>query len=370
METTILQNKKPLVTYQLAHHREKEVIFIRFEKNAELMQRVKKLVGVRWSQSNKAWYVPDNETYRTKFNVASKPTNTISQNQQNAISPNNLLALKSFLQTLQQKAYSPNTIKTYKTEFIVFLTTIKNHDASLFTNQRLNDYLHYCIYKLRLSENQLHSRINALKFYYEKVLGIDKIELKIIRPKKQKQLPRVMSIEDVQKLLAQVKNNKHYFMLALTYGTGMRVSEIVNLRIIDIDTNRKTVFIRKAKGKKDRVVGFPKSLLQFYELYKLEYKPTDYVFEGQYGGQYSAKSVQEVFQQAKQKAEIENIKGIHSFRHSYATHLHEMGTDITSIQKLLGHNDIKTTMIYTHISQKDMENIISPLDQLIRNKLP
>jgi site-specific recombinase XerD len=357
----------PPIQFSFHHHRGKDVIFIKFEKNETLYSRVKKLIGVKWSNSHKAWYVIDNLYYRQKFKL---PINKLSATTPSAIADVNQAAYTNFIKLLEQKAYSPNTIRTYSNEFQAFLKTIKTTAADTLTHQRINDYLHYCITTLKHSENQVHSRINAIKFYYEQVLGQSKIAFNIIRPKKAKQLPRVMSFQDVQKILSQVKNNKHYFILALTYGTGMRLSEIVNLKVSDIDVNRKTLFIQKAKGKKDRVVSFPKSLLFFFELYKLEYKPKEYLFEGQYGGQYSPKSVQEIFQNAKQKAGIENVKGIHSFRHSYATHLHEMGTDITSIQKLLGHNDLKTTMIYTHISKKEIENIISPLDHLLKNKQP
>jgi integrase/recombinase XerD len=348
-------------------HNNKEVLFLRFAYDDVLINKIKNLVGSHWSKTNCAWYVPDNTQYRMQFNLPPKPK---AEQDIDNICEANRQALNDYIKLLEQKAYSPNTIKTYTSEIVIYFKTLKTKVASELSSERINDYFHYCISKLGLSENQIHSRINAVKFYYEQVLGRSKIELQIIRPKKAKQLPRVMSFEDVQKLLDQVKNNKHYFMLALTYGTGMRLSEIVNLKLMDIDTNRATVFIRRAKGKKDRVVSFPKTLLQLYKLYKLEFQPKVYVLEGQYGGQYSAKSVQEVFQTAKKKAGLDNIKGIHSFRHSYATHLHEMGTDISSIQKLLGHNDIKTTMIYTHISQKEMQNVISPLDQLIRNKQP
>jgi integrase/recombinase XerD len=309
--------------------------------------------------------VPDNKHYRQLFRL---PQKNILDKIPEGIEACNQPGWINYVKLLQQKAYSPNTIKTYSIEFSIFLATLKSTEASTLDNKRLNDYFHYCINTLKHSENQIHSRINALKFYYEQVLERPKLEVNIVRPKKPKQLPRVMSFEDVQAILSVVKNNKHYFILALTYGTGMRLSEIVNLKLSDIDINRQTVFIAKAKGKKDRVVSFPKSLLHFFELYKLEYKPQVYVFEGQYGGQYTARSVQQIFQKAKEMAKVQGVNGIHSFRHSYATHLHEMGTDITNIQKLLGHNDLKTTMIYTHISKKEVLNIVSPLDQLLRKK--
>jgi integrase/recombinase XerD len=357
---------KKMFTFLPMHHRGHDVILIKYPYgNRDYANYIKKHTNGTFTITHRGYWVLDNDHYRKLFRL---PAKNVLDKMPEQIAECNQAEWVRYIKLLQQKAYSPSTIKTYNNEFTIFLKTIKDTPVVSLENGRLNDYFHYCISKLKLSENQVHSRINAIKFYYEQVLGRCKLEVQIIRPKKEKQLPRVMSFEDVQALLNTVKNNKHYFILALTYGTGMRLSEIVNLKLRDIDVNRKTLFISHAKGKKDRVVGFPKSLLHFFELYKLEYKPKEYLFEGQYGGQYSVKSVQEVFQKAKQLAKIDNVKGIHSFRHSYATHLHEMGTDISSIQKLLGHNDVKTTMIYTHISKREMESIISPLDQLIRQK--
>ncbi len=153
-------------------------------------------------------------------------------------------------------------------------------------------------------------------------------------------------------------------MLKLCYGMGLRVSEIVNLKVKDIDSERMQVFIERAKGKKDRYVNLPESiLLQLREYFKV-YRPHLYLFEGQYGEAYSIRSAQKVFEAALKKAKINKAIGIHGLRHSFATHLMEKGTDVMFIQKLLGHNDIKTTLRYTHVSRKDIKNIQSPLDSL------
>ena len=159
-------------------------------------------------------------------------------------------------------------------------------------------------------------------------------------------------------------NLKHNTMLKLCYGLGLRVSEIVNLKISDIDSKAMQVFIERAKGKKDRYVNLPESILPQLRIYFIEYKPKMYLFEGQYGGQYSSRSAQQVFKNALLKAKINKVVSIHSLRHSFATHLLEQGTDIRFIQELLGHNDIKTTLIYTEVSDKSIRKIISPLDHL------
>ena len=138
---------------------------------------------------------------------------------------------------------------------------------------------------------------------------------------------------------------------------GLRVSEIVNLKIEDIDSVKMKVFIQRAKGKKDRYVNLPKIILQDLRKYYKEYQPKEFLFEGQYGGKYSIRSAQQVFKTAMNKAGIKKTVGIHSLRHSYATHLLEYGTDISLIQKLLGHNDIKTTLVYTNVANKQISNI-------------
>jgi site-specific recombinase XerD len=161
-----------------------------------------------------------------------------------------------------------------------------------------------------------------------------------------------------------VDNQKHLVMLKLCYGMGLRVSEIVNLKVADIDKNRMVVHIEASKGKKDRCVTLPSSILDDLRNYYCAFRPKTYLFEGQYGGQYSTRSVQVVFKNAMQKAKINKTVGIHGLRHSYATHLLEYGTDMYFIQKLLGHKDIKTTEIYAKVSNRQLSNIKSPLDSL------
>jgi site-specific recombinase XerD len=145
---------------------------------------------------------------------------------------------------------------------------------------------------------------------------------------------------------------------------GLRVSDIINLKITDIDTKRMLVHIEVAKGKKDRYVTLPTSILEELRNYYRVYHPKIYLFEGQFGGQYSIRSLQTVFKNAMRKAKINKSIGIHGLRHSYATHLLESGTDMYFIQKLLGHNNIKTTEIYAKVSKRHLGNIKSPLDDL------
>jgi integrase/recombinase XerD len=345
------------IKYELGEHQNKTVIFIRFEFDLELNKQVKKITGIKWSRTKKVWFVADNLHNRRKFGLPPKTalTNFHAINQP---------AFIKFTETLHLKAYSENTIRTYQNEFAQLLQIIKAKNVDDLDAEKLRSYFLYCIKTLKLSENTIHSRLNAVKFYFEQVLHRDKFFFDIPRPKKPSILPKVINVRDIKKLFAVTTNLKHNTMLKLCYGLGLRVSEIVNLKITDIDSGNMQVLIEHAKGKKDRYANLPESILEQLRDYFREYRPQIYLFEGQFGGQYSVRSCQKVFSQALEKAKINKVIGIHGLRHSFATHLLESGTDISFIQQLLGHNDIKTTLRYTHVSKQTLKNIKSPLDTI------
>lgn len=350
------------IVYEIGSHKGKSVIFLRFAYRADLNKQVKQLVGVRWSSSKKAWYVSDTAQYRERFGLP--PQMSTSQALLSKIHPSNQSALQKYIETLQLKAYSPNTIRTYRNEFVQLLCALKAQPVAELTSSQLRSYFLYCVNSLKLSENTLHSRINAIKFYFEQVLKREQFFFEIPRPKKPTTLPKVISPADIKRIFAATTNLKHNTMLKLCYGMGLRVSEIVNLKITDIDSNAMRVFIERAKGKKDRYVNLPQSILEQLRAYYKEYRPKTFLFEGQCGGRYSSRSVQMIFKKALSKAGVNKKVGVHGLRHSFATHLLENGTDIKFIQELLGHNDIKTTLRYTHVSQKSLKNVKSPLDTL------
>jgi site-specific recombinase XerD len=297
--------------------------------------------------------------------IGMDPRTEMGKTVMSQIHPVNQPALKQMHELLVLKGYSPNTIRIYCTEFSQLLYLLKDTYVDTLTPERLRSYFLYCAQKLKISENAIHSRINAVNFYFDQVLRREKnVFEEIPRPKKRSILPKVISKNDVAKIFAQVDNLKHQMMLKLCYGMGLRVSEIVNLKITGIDSERMLVHIENAKGKKDRYVTLPSSILEDLRNYFRTYRPKIYLFEGQYGGQYSIRSVQAVFKNAMQKAKINKTVGIHGLRHSYATHLLEAGTDMYFIQKLLGHSDIKTTEIYAKVSNRQLGNIKSPLDDL------
>ena len=348
--------------YQIkaGEHENKPVLWLHFPydivKTAALKER-----GGRWSQSQKCWYLKDTAHNRT---LTDQPQKAIGKEALSRISAVNRPALKMLEETLRLKAYSPSTLRTYLTEFAQLLYLLKNTPIDSLPAERLRSYILYCIQELKLSENTIHSRLNAIKFYFEQVLHRERFFAEIPRPKKPSLLPKVFSLQDVGKIFASVENTKHRLMLQLCYGMGLRVSEVVALKLAHIDSNRMQVLLAGAKGKKDRYTPLPQTALGQLRQYYTAYKPKDFLFEGAAGGQYSIRSVQAVFKSALKRAGINKPIGIHGLRHSYATHLHEYGTDITLIQKLLGHNNLKTTMLYTHVSQQSLTAVVSPLDRM------
>ena len=175
----------------------------------------------------------------------------------------------------------------------------------------------------------------------------------------------MFSVEDIQAIIKHTENQKHRTILMMCYASGLRVSEVVGLKVKDIDSKRMVIYILRAKGKKDRVVPLSVVLLNNLRDYFKNYKPKDYLFEGQYTGQaYTARSIQAILEASKLKAKVKQKGSTHALRHSYATHQLDKGGDITYIQKILGHNDIKTTLRYLHVTTRDLEKFKSPLDDM------
>ena len=350
--------------FSTGEHHNFNVIFIRFPYNLLLKNELKEKFPVaQWDGFIKCWLLPDVNSIRKEIGMA--PKLEMGKAVINQIHPVNLPALERMNELLLLRAYSPHTIRTYCVEFAQLLYILKDTPVDSLTPERLRSYFLYCVARLKLSESIIHSRMNAIKFYFEQVLHRDKIFFDTIpRPQKKESLPKALSKKDIKKIFACMENLKHLMMLKLCYGMGLRVSEIVNLKITDIDSGRMLVHIEAAKCKRDRYVTLPSSILDDLRNYFRVYRPKTFLFEGQYGGQYAIRSVQAVFKNAMQKAKINKSVGIHGLRHSYATHLVECGTDMYFIQKLLGHKNIKTTEIYAKVSNRQLNKIKSPLDDL------
>jgi len=213
----------------------------------------------------------------------------------------------------------------------------------------------------RSSQNQ---HINAIKFYLEKVLKQKQKSYYIERPLKKRMLPTVLSEQEIQLIFSNIKNLKHKAILSLIYSSGIRIGEALNLTINDLDSDRMLISIRRGKGEKDRMVPMASNVLKLQRVYYKEYKPVNYLFNGNENGPYSATSVRNVLKRAVYKSYIKKNVTPHTLRHSYATHLLEKGTDLRYIQVILGHSSVKTTEIYTHVSTKNLQAIKIPIEEM------
>lgn len=341
----------------------KSVIFFYFPIDLSLQKALKEIFPhARWSPASKAWWVYDTASIRASLGMTAREwTGEEMLGRMTAV---NAVEFRIYLDELYLKGYSLNTIKTYAVEFAQLLYMLNNYSVRDLSSTKLRSYLLYCVKTLKLSENQIHSRLNALKFYFEQVLKQEKFFFEIPRPKKNHLLPKVLSTREILRLFESLSNLKHLMMIKLCYGMGLRVSEIASLKLCDIDSDRMMVFVRCSKNKKDRYVPLPETILAELREYYLKYKPTEFLFEGQFGGAISVRTVQSVFKMGMRKAKINKNIGIHGLRHSYATHLLEYGTDMSFIQKLLGHSHISTTEIYAQVSTKVLSKVQSPLDRI------
>ncbi len=270
--------------------------------------------------------------------------------------------LQQYKDLLLQKRYSQNTQDVYYSYFKDFCVNFQKEKLEDITTDKINTYLLDLIQSKNISISQQNQRINAIKFYYEKVLGRKKEYYELHRPRKENKLPKVLSKNEVKRIFDVTKNIKHKCILMLLYSAGLRRSELLNLLPADIDSERMVIHINGAKGKKDRISLLSDNLLQLLRQYYKEYRPKEYLFEGQKGGMYSPSSVANILKKSVYKAGIKKTVTPHMLRHSFATHLLEQGTDLRYIQELLGHNSSKTTEIYTHVSKSAIEKIINPID--------
>jgi integrase/recombinase XerD len=357
-------------------------IGLQFYPNKVLNALVKGLPGVKFSkQFNMAYILNTKENLDLIFNTFrgvawidgkyfydKKPVNTTNK-------PTNVRLVEhyykkvpnSFLDKLILKKYADNTIKGYCSMFINFTNFYAETEVNSLSENDIRSYLKHLISKGK-SDSYVHQSVNAIKFYYEVVLQMPNRFYEIERPQKKERLPKVISKENVLKMIDGISNLKHKCIVSLIYSAGLRRSELLNLKIQDIDSDRMTIRILNTKGGKDRMTTLSKYLLQMLREYFKEYRPKEYLFEGPNGNKYSSTSVTKIVKAAAKKAKISQHVTPHTLRHSFATHLLEDGTDLRKIQSLLGHNSLKTTEIYTHVAINYEETIKNPLDSLFLKK--
>ena len=370
----------PVIKLSILEHNEEKRLFAGFPFNRKLVDVIKEIPGRRWSQTKKQWHfnlnkqvfellkqkladtaIIDTSLLKTQW----KELKEIEKEKKFAnINEETVKAIDYFKLWMEQKRYSPQTVKNYVGQLIQFLTYYQPRSFKDLTNEDVERYNHEVIVKNGLSVSFQSSMVGAIKLFYMQA-GNTKMNLdKLQRPFKEHRLPQVLSKEEVQKIINATNNLKHKALLSLTYACGMRRGEVINLKIKDLDGKRKLIRIEQAKGKKDRYVPFGSKLRELLTQYYKIYKPKLYLFEGQYEQQYGESSAAQILKHAVKKVGIKKEVTLHTLRHSFATHLLEAGTDIRYIQELLGHNDPKTTMIYTHVSRKKLSEINSPFDDL------
>ncbi len=326
------------------------------ENNKDNLDQIfKKFNGVAWI----------NTTHFYK----DKPVNTFREVQsaeyfrQRKLAPDYRSCPEEYLQKLEIKRYSYNTIKTYVSCFEAFLNHFKNKELLEINEEHIRSYLQKLVHDQK-SNSYLNQAVNSIKFYYEGVLGMPNRFYSVERPRKETTLPKVIAKKDVLEMIRLTNNIKHKCILSLLYSAGLRRSELQNLKLEDIDSERMIVRVNGAKGNKGRVTLLSEKVLTDLRIYFKEYKPKNWLFESPSGGQYGATSIKEIVNKSAQKANIKLKVTPHMLRHSFATHLLENGTDLRYIQTLLGHNSTKITEIYTHVATNAFKKIQNPLDTI------
>jgi integrase/recombinase XerD len=365
-------------------HKEKDCIAVKFKYDPAIFKLLKKIDGGRWSNTHKAWLLDHqqhnidevckllnegntlvfkNELKRSeKLKTHNEPQfcSTLANLNEEA-----KLKLKEFESWMRSKRYSDSTIGTYTDALRTFLRFYAGKTIAEITNTDVVIFNNEYILKNKFSASYQNQVVNAVKLFF-RTIELKSMETELVhRPKRALVLPNVLSKEEVKQILNAQRNIKHKTMLSLIYSCGLRRSELLNLKLKDIDSKRGLVIIRQAKGKKDRITPLSEKILVLLREYFVAYRPKEWLFEGQTGfGAYDERSLASVLKQAVEKAKINKPVTLHWLRHSYATHLLENGTDLRYIQEILGHSRSTTTEIYTHVSNKSIQKVISPFDSL------
>lgn len=358
-------------------------VLIRFKYNKDIYPLLKNDYLTEWEKNLRCFYIPAKSWVLKNFisrHVSQLKIMTHHQMQIIEIDIRKLLMEQHYLKTITFKSCpdsflknlvlenkSWNTIKIYHYYLLRFINTFQANTLGQindFDVQKINDYHYYLLQEKRYSTKSINQSVNAVKYYYRSVLNRNMDFDNISRGKKSRDKPKFYSREEINNILNATENIKHRAMLMLSYSAGLRISELLQLKITDILPDRKQIFIKGGKGDSDRYTILSEKALIALRIYAKEYKPKVFLFEGQYGGKYSASSVRNVLHKAVTKANVTKKGSAHSLRHSFATHLLESGVDVRYVQALLGHKSLKTTEIYTHVTNTHLQLIKSPLDSL------
>lgn len=345
----------------------------KMEKERELF---KTIPGFFYHQTQRLWSIPNNpETLKMlkdlfKHRLVTQKVEKQKVPQRFDLNQVGRDALFLAKQKMLLKAYSEHTVKNYTWELMQFFKYFETYEHRQVTKEQIESYVFMLINKQKISESRQNSVINAIKFYYEQVLELPREYYNIQRPKRANSLPNTFSMEEAYRLINSPENLKHKAILYTIYSAGLRISELINLRISDIRSDEGYLFIKGAKGKKDRHTILSPILLEMLRNYYKEFKPAYWLFEGADGGNYSATSIQKIFRAAQRQSGVNPWSTPHTLRHSFATHLLEHGENLRNIQVMLGHESTKTTEIYTHVVGINNKKLKNPLDIMMREISP
>ncbi len=351
-----------------------------FGFHAGMMKVIKTFPYYQWDKRNKWWTIPYTEQFlgEIKRKASEYEMEIIYQeeNSDNKVGkipakdiPNYRTCPEEYVHKLEERRYSPSTIRAYVPLFEEFLNYFPQKAIDELGEKEVMVFSRYLVTERKVSSSHQNQAINAIKFYFEKVKGGERKYYHVDRPIREKVLPEVLSEEEVSAIIKATYNLKHKAILMTIYSAGLRIGELINLRIKDIDSKRMQIRVEQGKGKKDRYTLLSSKALEILRTYIKQERPHYYLFEGQGSKvdkplKYSARSIQSILKQSLQRTDIKKKITVHTLRHSFATHLLENGTDLRYIQSLLGHESPKTTQIYTHITTKGFDQIKSPLDGL------
>ncbi|MFD0976754.1 tyrosine-type recombinase/integrase [Salinimicrobium gaetbulicola] len=361
---------------------EKEYIAIKYSFDPHLQKLLSSMKEVYWSHKHNYFYTPFSteqkkllfnrlraQDYYVDYSALENFTSKIKQESSLSATDFNKeqrKTLHKYVAYLKGQRLSESSVRTYYYFILKLVAFIGDKPLNELVMRDLELFVEQKIASKNYAISTHRQCMSAIKHFLElhPEIQIDSLELR--RPSKSKYLPSVLSKEEVVRLLTVTRNLKHRAILAIIYSSGLRIGELINLRLRDLDVERRQIFIKNSKGRKDRVVVMAESILPLLQNYMVTYTPKEYFTEGRNGEKYHAESIRAFLKDSCRRAGIIKKVTPHSLRHSYATHMLENGIDIRYIQALLGHSKPETTMIYTHVSRKDLMQITSPLDVTVR----
>ena len=359
-----------MITLEPLWHRDSLCIAIHGKLTEKCKQAILNFQGRLYSATHRCFYVLFTPERRVQLAVLLEPFGAVESGWDKLVAgPMRAALMKSLITlppdyeaTLVRMRYSEATCNNYIIQFRAFLIYLHPKGCEDITEAAIHQYMVYLINERRVSLSTQNQAINAIKFYLEHVLKGERRIYYEERPRGEKRLPTVLSEAEVMALLAQTVNMKHRSLLLVMYSSGMRISELVNLKLTDIDVSRNVIYVRGGKGKKDRITLLSKVSHDYLMHYLEQYRPETWVFEGPYRTPYSKRSINKIIKRSARLAGIVKNVSAHTLRHSFATHLLERGTDLRYIQSLLGHESSRTTERYAHVTKKGFEQLVSPLD--------